>query len=97
MINGWTSLPCGSDDRKSVVVFAVNPTRDPVEFVPGFGGFDAAPRLVRAETVCDVLNRRQPDVGNHWQEPERVRIVSLPVRDGAVELPPFSATAIEAN
>jgi alpha-L-arabinofuranosidase len=86
---------CASDDKKSVVVFAVNPTRDPVPFVLGFGGFDSAPQVVSAEAVCDVLNLRQPDVENHWQEPERVRIVSLPVTDGAVPLPPLSATAIE--
>jgi len=34
-------------------------------------------------------------VENHWQEPERVRIVSLPVSEGAVRLPPLSATAME--
>jgi len=86
---------CASEDKKSVVIFAVNPTRDPIEFVPGFGGFDPVPHAVRAETVCDVLNLRQPDVENHWQEPERVRIVSVPVAAGAVRLPPLSATAIE--
>jgi alpha-L-arabinofuranosidase len=86
---------CGSDDRKSVVIFAVNSTRDPVDLVPGFGGFDAAPRVIRAEAVCDVMNRRQPDVENHWQDPERVRIVNLPVSEGAVRLPALSATAIE--
>jgi hypothetical protein len=63
--------------------------------VPGFGGFDAVPRMDRADTVCDVFNRRQPDVENHWGEPERVRIQSLPITDGAVQLPPLSATAIE--
>jgi alpha-L-arabinofuranosidase len=88
---------CGSDDKKSVVVFAVNPTRDAVKFVAGFGGFDAAPHVVRAETLCDVLDRRQPDVENHWQESERVRIISLTVTDGAVALPPLSTTAIECE
>jgi alpha-N-arabinofuranosidase len=86
-----------SDNRKTVVIFAVNPTHDQIEFVPGFSGFDSAPRVLRAETVCDVLNRRQPDVENHWQEPERVRMVSLPVRDGGMELPPFSATAVHCG
>jgi alpha-L-arabinofuranosidase len=88
---------CGSDDRKSVVIFTVNPTRDPVELVPGFGGFDAAPHVIRAEAVCDVMNRLQPDVENHWQEPERVKIVSLPTEGGMVRLPPLSATAIECG
>jgi hypothetical protein len=86
---------CASDDKESAVVFAVNPTRNPLPLVLGFGGFDPAPRVVSAEAVCDVLNLRQPDVENHWQEPERVRMVSLPVTEGAVLLPPFSATAIE--
>jgi alpha-L-arabinofuranosidase len=88
---------CSSDEKKSIVIFAINPTRESVEFVPGFGGFDAAPNVVRAETVCDVMNRRQPDVENHWQEPERVKIVSLPVTEGAVRLPALSATAIECE
>jgi hypothetical protein len=41
------------------------------------------------------MNRRQPEVENHWQEPERVRMIALAVTEGAVRLPPFSATAIE--
>ncbi|MGO8698892.1 MAG: alpha-L-arabinofuranosidase C-terminal domain-containing protein [Limisphaerales bacterium] len=86
-----------SDDRKTVVLFAVNPTHDSIEFVPSFGGFDSTPRALRAETVCDVLHRGQPDVENHWQEPERVGIVSLPVKDGVVDLPPFSATAVQCR
>jgi alpha-L-arabinofuranosidase len=86
---------CGSDDKKSVVIFVVNPTREPVHFVPGFGGFTSSPHLVSAETVCDILNLRQPDVENHWQEPERVKLVNLPMTEGAVVLPPLSASAIE--
>jgi hypothetical protein len=86
---------CGSDDKKSAVLFAVNPTRGPVQLAPGFAGFDPPLRVVSAETVCDVLNLRQPDVENHWQEPERVRIIALPVAGGAVRLPPLSATAME--
>jgi alpha-N-arabinofuranosidase len=86
---------CSSDNKKSIVVFAVNPTRDPVPLVLGFGGFDSSPKVVSAEAVCDVLNRSQPDVENHWHEPERVRIVDLPVTEGEVRLPPYSASAIE--
>ncbi len=85
---------CGSDDRKSIVVFVVNPTQESFKVVLGFGGFDTSPHLVSAEAVCDILNRRQPDVGNHWQEQERVRIVGVPVSENAASLPPFSATAI---
>jgi alpha-N-arabinofuranosidase len=86
---------CGSDDKKSVVVFAVNPTGDAVQLVPDFIGFVPPLHLVRAEAVSDILNRRQPDVENHWQEPERVKITSLPARGGWVELPPLSVTALD--
>ncbi|MGA2248046.1 MAG: alpha-L-arabinofuranosidase C-terminal domain-containing protein [Verrucomicrobiota bacterium] len=88
-------VACGSADKKSVVLFAVNPTSDPAQLFPGFAGFDPSLHIVSAQAVCDVLNRRQPDVENHWQEPERVKIISLPFKAGAVELPPFSATAID--
>jgi alpha-L-arabinofuranosidase len=86
---------CAAEDKKSVVVFVVNPTREPVPLVLGFGGFDSSPRITSAETVCDILNLRQPDIENHWHEPDRIKIVSLPATGGTVPLPPFSATAIE--
>jgi alpha-L-arabinofuranosidase len=88
---------CATDDRKSVVIFVVNPSRDQIKFLPGFGGFDAVPRVLRAESVCDIFNRRQPDVENHWHEAERVKIVNLPLNEGVALLPPFSATAIECG
>jgi alpha-L-arabinofuranosidase len=86
---------CASDDKKSIVIFVVNPGRAPAPFVPGFDGFGHAPKIVRAETVCDRFNRGQPDVENHWNEPERVSLINLPVSEGSVALPPLSATAIE--
>ena len=85
----------GSDDKKSAVIFAVNPTSEEVELVPGFTGFNPPLKVISAETVCDVMNRRQPDVENHWHEPERVQMVGWPVTGGAVRLPPLSATAID--
>jgi alpha-L-arabinofuranosidase len=88
-------VACASDDRKSVVLFAVNPTRDAVQLVPGFVGFDSTLHVVSAEAVRDILDRRQPDVENHWHEPERVKITSLPVKDDTVELPAYSAAAVE--
>jgi alpha-L-arabinofuranosidase len=88
---------CASDDLKSVAVFVVNPTTDEVKFVPTFDGFDSPTAAVKAETVCDVQNRRQPDVENHWNEPERIRIDDVPVTGGDVTLPPLSATVIEAS
>ena len=86
---------CAADDLHSVVIFAVNPTRDSVPLNPDFSGFTRALRVVSAEAVGDVMNRRQPDVENHWQEPERVKIIPLPVKSSTVVLPSFSAAAIE--
>lgn len=86
---------CAADDLHAVVIFAVNPTRDAVPLKPSFAGFARSLHVASAETVSDVMNRRQPDVENHWQEPERVQLIPLPVKDGIVGLPPFSATAIE--
>jgi alpha-L-arabinofuranosidase len=88
---------CATDDLRSVAIFAVNPTRDSVPLNPGFTGFTRPVRVVSAEAVGDVMNRRQPDVENHWQEPERVKLIPLPVKDGTVALPPFSATAVECG
>jgi hypothetical protein len=88
---------CASDDLKSVAVFVVNPGKDEAKFVPGFSGFQTPVAPVSAETVCDVENRRQPDIENHWNEPERIKIVDLPVTGGEVTLPPLSATVIEAS
>ena len=58
-----------------------------VKFIQGGGS--------KAKAVCDLLNRRQHDVENHWQDPERIKITSLPVRDGTVGLLLFSATAAD--
>ena len=97
MITAWTSSPAARMTRNPSLYFAVNPTRDAGAVGSWFRRFRSAPHVVSAETMCDALNLRQPDVENHWREPERVRIVSLPVTEGAVRLPPFSATAIDVS
>jgi alpha-L-arabinofuranosidase len=88
---------CSSDDKKSVVLFAVNPTGDPIQLAPTFTGFDSKLHVRSAEAVHDILDLRQPDLENHWQEPERVKITSLPVSEGSIALPPLSAAAIEST
>jgi alpha-N-arabinofuranosidase len=88
-------VACGSEDRKSVVLFAVNARPGPVEFSAAFNGFGGAVRPVKAEAVCDPLNAGQPDVMNHWNIPERVGIVPLSPAPDKLVLPGLSATAIE--
>jgi hypothetical protein len=45
--------------------------------------------------VCDPLHAGRPDVINHWNAPERVRIVPLSPAPDRLLLPGLSATAIE--
>lgn len=75
-------------------VFAVNSGREPVTLALDLAelGADFAP--LRAQTVCDTHDRRQPDVMNHWDAPDGVTTVNLPVNDGKVTLPAFSVSAI---
>jgi hypothetical protein len=94
---GLDVFASASDDRRRVSVFAVNSGREPVtlsldltEFGPDF-----AP--LRGESVRDTLDRRQGDVMNHWEAPDRVSAVSLRVEDGKIEFPALSASAVECG
>jgi alpha-N-arabinofuranosidase len=86
---------CASPDLKAVVVFAVNSTQEPVAWSFSANGFAASLTAVSAEALCDTLDRRQPDIANHWAAPDRVRIMPLAVSSNAVLLPALSAAAIE--
>jgi len=88
-------LACASEDRKSVVLFAVNARPEPVEFSAAFNGFAGAVRPVKAEAVCDPLAAGQPDVMNHWHAPQRATILPLAPASDKLLLPGLSATAIE--
>ena len=86
-----------SEDKKSVVIFAVNSKAQPMDWAFHFDGFTGAMRITRAESLCDTLNARQPDVMNHWAAPERIQVVKLSISPGSVTLPPLSVTAIECE
>ena len=88
---------CGSEDKKTAVLFAVNLRPEPVELSVGFAGFGEKARVVRAEGLCDTLNLGQPDVINHWQAPDRLCIAPVPVSGNKVSLPGLSATAIQCE
>ncbi len=90
-------VACGAHDKKAAVVFAVNLRPEPVDLSVGFNGFAQGARVVAAEALCDTLDRGQPDVINHWQTPERLKVVPVPVSQNTVSLPRLSATAIECE
>jgi alpha-N-arabinofuranosidase len=93
--DGPDLFACASEDRKAVVIFAVNSKPEPCEYAFGFTGFNGPVYITKAESLCDTLNARQPDVMNHWETPNRIKIVELPLAEGKVTLPPLSITAIE--
>ncbi len=96
MEGGPDLFACGSEDGTSVAIFAVNSRTRPVDWSFGFAGFDKAVRAINAETLCDTLNANQPDAMNHWERPDRIRIVSLPASPGLVTLPALSVSVIES-
>ncbi len=83
---------CTSVDGSSACLFAVNAGTEPVELTYRF---DGSAREAGAEAVCDTLDARQRDGMNHWEAPDRVRIVAQPTDHDKAVLPALSATAIE--
>jgi alpha-L-arabinofuranosidase len=93
--DGLDFFACASDDRKAVTIFAINPKPEFRAVTLGFTDFQNSLHATRAETVCDTLNARRPDVMNHWETPKRINIVELSLAPDRIALPPLSITAIE--
>jgi alpha-L-arabinofuranosidase len=95
--SGLDVFASASDDRRRVCVFAVNSGREPATLSLDLSelGPDVTP--LRGATVRDTLDRRQPDVMNHLETPDRVGTVGLPVEGGKIHLPAFSVSAIECG
>ena len=95
--NGPDVFACASEDGKSVEFFAVNFTTAPEEWSFKPEGFASPMRIIKAEAVCDSLDARQTDVMNHWNAPDRIKTVPLPLQAGSdtIVLPALSATAID--
>jgi hypothetical protein len=86
---------CASPDERSLCLFAVNPGTEPVEFSYRFDGFADSAQETSAEALCDTLDARQRDVMNHWEAPDRAKIVPQPPPQSRALVPALSATAIE--
>jgi alpha-L-arabinofuranosidase len=94
---GLDLFAAGSEDGKAAVIFAVNSRSEPVACRLGFNAWNGAARLGSAEALCDTLDARQPDVMNHWNAPDRVRIIPLSPAENRIVLPALSASAIECR
>jgi alpha-L-arabinofuranosidase len=86
---------CSSENRRSVAIFVVNSRTRPADWSFDLDGFNSTIWTIKAETLCDTLNIHQPDAMNHWEAPDRIRIVSLPASPRDITLPPLSVTVIE--
>jgi len=95
--NSLDVLTCSSEDRKSLVVFAVNSAGEPIQCSLSLEPATNSLRILSAEAVADTLDARQPDVVNHWSAPDRVALIPLSLSGNKVMLPALSATAIECG
>jgi alpha-N-arabinofuranosidase len=95
-VPGWLSVTaCASDDHKQITVFAVNARSEPVEVRVELSGLGEDLKIVAGEVVGDTQDRRQIDVANGWDRPDRVGTMPLQFQGEIVTLPAFSAAAVE--
>jgi alpha-L-arabinofuranosidase len=93
-VSGLDVCACSSEDKNYGAIFAVNPRAEPVECSFQFAGFNGTVRLTKAETLGDTLDARQPEIINHWGNPERIKIMSRVLPTGNITMPAFSVTAL---
>jgi alpha-N-arabinofuranosidase len=87
--DGLDVLICADEGRKHACVFAVNLRREPITVrLEG-------PEVNSMDAVVDTQDRRQPDVMNHADAPDRVKSVTLRGTGNTIILPALSACAIE--
>jgi alpha-N-arabinofuranosidase len=91
---GVDVVACATEDRRSVCLFAVNTRNEPVVVSLDLAELGESFAPLSAETVCDTLDMRQPDVMNHWTATERVRTVNLPVVANPVRVNPVRANEV---
>ncbi len=86
---------CASEDRGAVTVFAVNTRGEPAEVRLDLSPLGDGMKIAGGEVVGDTQDRRQTDVANGWDRPERVKTMPLKFEGRTCRLPAFSVAAIE--
>ena len=95
-VPGWLSVTaCASQDHKRLTVFAVNTRTEPAEVRIDLNDFGPEMRIVGGEAVGDTQDRRQIDVTNGWDRPERVKTMPLQFGDETVTLPALDVVAVD--
>jgi alpha-N-arabinofuranosidase len=92
---GLDVTACASEDRTAVCVCVVNTRKEPAEIRLDLGALGEGMRVRGAEVVGDTQDRRQIDVTNGWDHPERVKTRPLQFEGNSVLLPALSVAAIE--
>ncbi len=86
---------CAAEDRRSMTIFAVNTRKEAVDLDIDAAALAPGLAVVSAQCLCDTQDRRQPDVINFWDHPDRVRVVPAAVTGRAVRLPALSVTVVD--
>jgi alpha-L-arabinofuranosidase len=94
---GLDVTACASEDRRSLTVFAVHTRRDPIELRLDLSAFGDGITVAGGEVVGDTQDRRQIDITNGWDHPERVKTMPLSFRGQTCTLPALSVAAIEVR
>ncbi|MGE5293283.1 MAG: alpha-L-arabinofuranosidase C-terminal domain-containing protein [Solirubrobacterales bacterium] len=88
---------CASEDRKQLVVFAVNTRREPVELQIDLSPWNTGLKIAAGEVVGDTQDRRQVDITNGWDRLERVKTMPLRFEGQTATLPALSVAAVECR
>ena len=86
---------CAAEDRRSMTIFAVNTRKEAVDLEIDAAGLAPGLVVIGAQCLGDTQDRRQPDVINFWDHPDRVRVVAATVSGPAVRLPALSVTVVD--
>ncbi|MFH0761327.1 MAG: alpha-L-arabinofuranosidase C-terminal domain-containing protein [Bacteroidota bacterium] len=86
---------CSSDDKTRVCIFAVNTTDQPVPIRLDLTDYGQGFQPAGGEVFCDTQDRRQPDLMNHFDAPDRIRTIGLSLSENGLTLPALSIVAIE--
>ena len=78
-----------------LTVFVVNSRSDPVEVRLDLSAFGAAMSVAGGEVVADTQDRRQIDVTNGGDHPDRVRTLPLQFQGRTCTLTALSVTAVD--
>ncbi len=92
---GLDITACASEDHTSLSIFAVNTRSEPLEVRLDQSELAGQMKIIGGEVVGDTQDRRQIDVTNGWDHPERVRTMRLQFQGETFTLPALSVAAVE--